>query len=123
MKRFSFPKTKRLVKNKQFKAVLERNIRVSNDLLVLYMAENQLKYPRLGISIGKSCGNAVIRNRFKRLLREVFRLNQEQIPKCYDYLLMISPKALENYKLSDIDFQVLKKSFLELADRAARKIK
>ncbi len=123
MKRFSFPKTKRLVKNKQFKAVLERNIRVSNDLLVLYMAENQVKYPRLGISISKSCGNAVIRNRFKRLLREVFRLNQEQIPKGYDYLLMISPKGLENYELSDIDFQVVKKSFLELADRAAMKIK
>ena len=123
MKRFSFPKTKRLVKNKQFKAVLDHNLRVSNDLLVLYMAENQEKYPRLGISVSKSCGNAVIRNRLKRLLREAFRLNQEQIPNGYDYLLMMSPKGPENYKLSDLDSKLVKKSFLELADRAAKKIK
>lgn len=122
MKRFAFPKAKRLVKNQQFKAVLDHNIRVSNDLLVLYIAENQRQYQRLGISIGKSAGNAVVRNRLKRLLREAFRLNQDQIPNGYDYLLMMSPKWLEKYKLDDLDFKIAEKSFLELADRVAKKI-
>ncbi len=95
---FSFPKKKRLVSNRQFKAVLARGRRLSlgllpegNGLLTLYMAENDCGYPRLGISVKKSCGNAVLRNRLKRLLREAFRQSQDRIPAGFDYLLMISP--------------------------------
>ena len=73
---FSFPKEKRLVSNRQFKAVLARGLRLSNGLLTLCMGENDCGYPRLGVSVSKSCGNAVVRNRLKRLLREAFRQSQ-----------------------------------------------
>lgn len=96
MKQFSFEKKKRLVTSHQFKAVLDHNISVRNGLLLLYMAENHLDYPRLGISVGKSFGGAVERNRAKRLLREAFRQNQRQIPAGFDYLLMISSKWSKN---------------------------
>jgi len=91
LKRFSFSKKKRLVNNRQFKAVLARKLRVSDGLLTLYMAENDCGYARLGVSVSRSCGGAVVRNRLKRLLREAFRQNQGQIPAGFDYLLMISP--------------------------------
>jgi len=91
---FSFPKKKRLVSDRQFKAVLSRGRRLSNGLLTLYMAENDCGYPRLGVSVSKSCGNAVVRNRLKRLLREAFRQSQDRIPAGFDYLLMISPRWL-----------------------------
>lgn len=130
MKRFSFPKTKRLVSNSQFQAVLARNLRVSNGLLTLYMAENDCGYPRLGISVGKSCGNAVVRNRLKRLLREAFRQNQDRIPAGFDYLLMISSQWLKKSDNStkgkkivrQLTFERVEASFQTLVGAAVKKI-
>jgi len=131
MKRFSFPKTKRLVSNRQFQAVLARNLRVSNGLLTLYMAENDCGYPRLGVSVGKSCGNAVVRNRLKRLAREAFRQNQDRIPAGFDYLLMISlqrPEKSDNSTEAkkaarQLTFEQVKASFEALINAAVKRIK
>jgi len=128
-KRFSFPKKKRLVSNRQFKAVLAHGLRMSNGLLTLYMAENNCPPtagPRLGISVSKSCGSAVVRNRLKRLLREAFRQSQDRIPAGFDYLIMPSPQWLKksgNEKAARCDasrrvrlptFEQVKDSFLAL---------
>jgi ribonuclease P protein component len=138
LKRFSFPKKKRLVGNEQFKAVLARSLRVSNGLLTLYVAENDCGYPRLGVSVGKSCGGAIVRNRLKRLLREAFRQSQDRIPAGFDYLLMISPQGFRPTARRPADrgllrkpaakartqptFEQVKASFLTLATAAVGKI-
>jgi len=113
---FSFPKEKRLVSNRQFKAVLARGWRLSNELLTLYVAKNNCSYPRLGISVKKSCGNAVLRNRLKRLLREAFRQSQDRIPTGFDYLLMISPQWAKK-----MAFEQLQASFLALVQELTRR--
>jgi ribonuclease P protein component len=134
MKRLSLAKNKRLVTGRQFKAVLARHLRVSDGLLTLYMAENDCCYPRLGVSVGKSCGGAVVRNRLKRLLRETFRRSQDRIPAGFDYLLMISPqwskktcllpKGAANSKEAgrQLTFEQVKASFLALVAEAGSKI-
>jgi ribonuclease P protein component len=130
LKQFFFSKKKRLAGNKQFEAVLARKVRVANGLLVLYAAENDCGYPRLGISVGKSCGGAVERNRLKRLLREAFRQSQDRIPPGFDYLLMISPQLSKKLNKSinskeavrQLKFEQVKASFLALAAAAVRKI-
>ena len=123
MKIYSLGKGKRLTSNKQFKAILACSLRVCNGLLTLYMAENDCGYPRLGISVKKSCGNAVVRNRLKRILREAFRQNQDQIPAGFDYLLMISPPRPALGGAKQPTFGQVKNSFLALVNDAVEKIK
>ena len=120
MKRLSLPKKKRLVSNSQFKAVMARGRRLSNGVLTVYMARNDCEYSRLGVSVGKSRGNAVVRNRLKRLMREAFRQNQEQIPAGFDYVLMISPRWPKKSNVEKTPkmptFEQVKASFLALAN-------
>lgn len=127
MKRFSFPKDKRLVSNEQFKAVLShcQRRRRNDRLLTLYMAENDCGHPRLGVSVGKSQGKAVVRNRLKRLIREVFRQSSEQIPAGFDYVIMISPGRSKKSNTENSaklpTFEEVKASFLALVAAANRK--
>ena len=110
--------------NTQFKAVLshKRRRRLGDRLLTLYIAENDRGYSRLGVSVGKSCGNAVVRNRLKRLLRETFRQSQEsrRAGAGFDYVLMISPrwtkKSRAGATVSLPTFEQVKASFLALVN-------
>jgi len=123
MKRFSFPKDKKLVSNSQFQDVLARGRRLSSAPLILYMAENDCGHPRLGVSVGKSQGNAVVRNRLKRLVREAFRLSQEQIPAGFDYVVMVSTRRPKNKdtrrKITQPTFEQIRNSFLTLVRRGS----
>jgi len=90
MRHLRFSKRQRLLKNSQFKTVLSHRNRRGNKLLTLYSAPNGLDYARLGVSVGRSCGNAIARNRLKRLIRETFRQSQHVRASGHDYVVMVS---------------------------------
>jgi len=126
LKRLRFPKSKRLLSNRQFKAVLVRNRRAADSLLTLFVAPNDSDSARLGVSVGKKiCGKATVRNRLKRLLREAFRQSQDRIPPGYDYVVMISPSLSNRVRQAKdqrkawaaLTFHQVQRSFLSLAER------
>ena len=128
MKRYLFTKDQRLKTNEQFRAVLARKCCVGNDLFRLYVAPNECGHSRLGVSVDRSCGPSVARNRLKRLAREVFRREQHNIAPNFDYLLIFSLKMSKKSKsdsrpaTTGLTFEQLNKAFLASAARAAKRL-
>ena len=61
----------------------------------MYAKENQLGKNRIGISVSKKVGNSVVRHRLCRLVRESYRLNEEQFKPGYDLVVIVRPSAKE----------------------------
>lgn len=69
----SFPRTCRLTTEAEFRLLLARGFRVSTPHLVFHVLANPLVHSRLGMTVPKKVGTAVVRNRLRRRLREAFR--------------------------------------------------
>ena len=81
--RHGFSKAERLRKRKEFLGVYERGDKIQSTYFVLYMLENGRPHHRLGITASRKIGRAVVRNRIKRRLREIFRTNKQAVfPHC-----------------------------------------
>ncbi|MGH9432356.1 MAG: ribonuclease P protein component [Terriglobia bacterium] len=90
---YSFPKGLRLLKRPEFRRVYEEGRRESARLCTIFIRSNGLPQTRLGITTPSALGGAVVRNRIKRRLREVFRLNQARIAAGWDIVLNPRPKV------------------------------
>ena len=80
--------------------------------LVLYARKNRTLTNRVGITVSKKLGKAHIRNRTRRRLREVYRLNEEKFQPGWDIVMVARTKAV------DAPFENLTKSCLALAKKA-----
>jgi ribonuclease P protein component len=78
----------RLRKNSDFQRVYKKGRSWAHPLLVLYALRNDLGYSRFGFSVSKRVGGAVVRNRAKRLIREVTRLRQTMIADGWDVVII-----------------------------------
>lgn len=71
---FEFPKENRLLKRQEFRITLDNGVKIVDSNLVLLGRKTDRPQGRIGLIVSKKVGNAVIRNRVKRRLRERFRL-------------------------------------------------
>ena len=85
---------------------------VADGLLVLYARKNRLHSNRVGITVSKKLGKAHIRNRTRRRIREVYRLNEEKFLPGWDIVVVARTKAV------DAPFEKLVRSYLNLARKA-----
>jgi ribonuclease P protein component len=83
----------RLSRSRDFDAVYRQGRSVGTRFLVLYWfaREDGEGEPRLGLAVTKGVGNAVVRNRLKRQLREAWRARLERVPAENDYVLVAKP--------------------------------
>ena len=82
----------RLSRSRDFDAVYRHGRSVSSRFLVLYwFPQEEPGSPRFGFSVPRAVGNAVIRNRIKRQLREIWRDRLATVPEGHDYVLIVRP--------------------------------
>lgn len=91
---------------------LYRTKGVADRCMVLYAKRNGSKENRVGITTGKKLGHAVVRNRIRRRLRAVYRLNEEQFLPGWDIVVVARSRS---YTAS---FEELTRSYLSLARKA-----
>jgi ribonuclease P protein component len=93
------PKRSRLSRSSDFQRIYRQGSSTASRFLVLYSFKRQAEAgdegPRLGLSVSKKLGGAVVRNRVKRLLREAVAASQEHLAEEYDLVLIARPQLLE----------------------------
>ena len=92
---YSFPKSQHVRRQLDFTRIYSVKTAYNNGVLLVYAARNDLGYPRLGLSVSKKVGKAHTRNRWKRIIREAFRLQQSEFA---DVIL----KTAQNENRTDI---------------------
>ena len=80
-----------------------------NSYLVLYVRPNRRGCNRLGVTASTKLGKAVVRNRVKRRLREVWRLNDAHLKQGYDMILVARGRSVRG------DFREIEKAYLRAA--------
>ena len=89
-------KNERLFRKDEFDRIFKTGNKLKlNNVYVVY-APNHLNYCRMGISVKKSFGNAVKRNKAKRIIREFFRTSKECLPRGYDFIFIPGEGFLEH---------------------------
>ena len=89
----NFQRAQRLVNKPQFDVVYQRGRKRSDPFFLMLNQSNDMGFPRLGLSVSaRSVGNAVNRNRIKRIIRDSFRLNCTELP-AVDVVINTRPAA------------------------------
>ena len=79
---------------------------------MFYARKNRLGINRVGVTVGKKLGHAVVRNRVRRRLREIYRLNESQFTPGWDIVVVARGRCIE------ADFGKLTNAYLSLAEKA-----
>jgi ribonuclease P protein component len=99
-----------------FRRAYELRRTAADRQIVVFACANGLNHPRLGVSASRRLGGAVVRNRWKRLLREAFRLTLATLPPGVDLVVIPRPTAKPT-------LHELLESLPRLAAKVARAVK
>ena len=79
--------------NRDFRRLYRSGKSEAGGFVVIYLRPNNRTYNRVGFTVGKSVGKAVVRNRTKRLMRESYRLVEDRLLVGYDMIIVARNRA------------------------------
>ena len=82
-------------RNSDFHRIYARGKSAVSPCVVIYCRKNRLGTNRAGFTVSKKLGKAVVRNRIRRRMREIIRLNQNKLEQGYDLILVARTRAVE----------------------------
>jgi ribonuclease P protein component len=86
-----FPHKVRIVRSTDYRILYKEGRKIQSGRFVLFGLANEVGHHRLGLTVSRKVGGAVVRNRIKRLFREVFRRCSVEIPNQYDIVVNAKP--------------------------------
>lgn len=92
----------------EFDNIINEGKSIGNKVFSIYFLKHDKEYPKFGIAVGKKIGNAVTRNKYKRIIRNIIDNNKLLFKKDYDYIIIIKRKCL------DLSFKELNDNLSEL---------
>ena len=113
MNKFSLPKERRLLKRADYLTLSKQGKKIHTGAFLAIVLDRANKHNRIGITVSKKVGNAVARNRIKRIIREYFRHRKDEIPGTRD-MNIIAKKGLATLSNRQI-FEKLDKLFTKIA--------
>ena len=90
MKKFEIVK-----EHRDFDKIINNGKFIKNNTFVIYYSKHKENFPKFGMAVGKKIGNAVIRNKYKRIIRNIVDKNKFLFKKEFDYIIIIKRKCLE----------------------------
>ncbi len=101
--------------NREYRKIYDHGTSKANKLLVLFIKENGLGYNRVGFTVTKKVGKAVVRNRVRRLMKEAYRQHELKNPTGYDliFLSRVNCKDATYKEVNSAVRHILKISFQE----------
>lgn len=107
-------KAYRLTDRSDFSKVYKYGKSTANRQFVLYVYKNaHVEHFRLGISVSKKIGKAVVRNRMRRLIKEIVRQHAPRIREHHDLVIVVRKAAL------DLSFDEMNRSIIHVLKRAS----
>ncbi len=92
----------RLCKRKDFLRAYREGDRVHSESFVLYIRPTTKETHRFGLTVSRRIGRATVRNRVKRVLREVFRRNKVPLVPCCDFVVNVKHSIIET-RFTDLE--------------------
>ena len=116
-----FPKAQRLRKRREFLQVQEGGQKVSADPLLALVRRNGRPHTRVGLTVSSKVGNAVVRARLRRLMRELYRKRKARWPSGLDVVLVARTSA-KDAGMAELSraFDVLERRLPAVARSASR---
>ncbi len=97
--------------NSAFRRLYHRGTSAGNRYLVIYCRRNGTDTTRLGFTVSTKLGHAVVRNRMRRRLREIYRAQEGELRSGYDIVVVARSAAVE------AEFALLQRSFRSLTEK------